>query len=419
MFSVNSYINNSLTRYTMDKLTELRIKASTLRSKLAKEEDAEKQDALVTEYGDVEREIRNQMVLDDKAGADVDGKPKTYTEEETDGADKEYREMVEDASIGAYFNAAREQAVPEGVERELQQHHKLQANQMPIDVMLGTVLEERQAAPTPPPAETGLNQQPIEPYVFPNAAATFLGVRQPRVAAGTPLYPDVAKQATVEGPYQASESVAHSVGQFQTVSIAPARFQASFFYRRTDAAKFAGMDSALRANLSSSLMDQMDKEVITRLIANTDIAINEKPTAAAGYNDLLSFFAYRRVDGRWAPSLRDVRSIIGTSQFEQLALAYAESSSGAQDSVLNMLNTTTGGTRVSAHVPAVESSIQTAITRLGMRRDAVFPIWEGLTLINDEITRAASGEIVITAVMLANFKLLRAQGFHKVQTFHA
>ena len=37
---------------------------------------------------------------------------------------------------------------------------------------------------------------------------------------------------------------------------------------------------------------------------------------------------------------------------------------------------------------------------LGSRRDMVAPIWEGITLIPDEITKAANGQIVVTAVML-------------------
>ena len=37
--------------------------------------------------------------------------------------------------------------------------------------------------------------------------------------------------------------------------------------------------------------------------------------------------------------------------------------------------------KVSAHVPPVASKKQNAVVRLGMRRDMVAPIWEGLTLI--------------------------------------
>ena len=76
--------------------------------------------------------------------------------------------------------------------------------------------------------------------------------------------------------------------------------------------------------------------------------------------------------------------------------------------------------RVSAHVPAVSNANkQNAVVRLGMRRDMVAPVWEGVTLIPDEITKAANGQIVVTAVMLHAVKILRAGGFWKQETQHA
>ena len=53
---------------------------------------------------------------------------------------------------------------------------------------------------------------------------------------------------------------------------------------------------------------------------------------------------------------------------------------------------------------------QNAVIRLGMRRDMTAPVWEGVTLIPDEITKAGSGQIVVTAVMLYSVKILRAAG---------
>ena len=86
---------------------------------------------------------------------------------------------------------------------------------------------------------------------------------------------------------------------------------------------------------------------------------------------------------------------------------------------LKSLMEATGGVRVSAHVPAVSSNKQNAVIRLGMRRDMVAAIWEGVSLIPDEITKAKSGEIVVTAVMLHAVKILRTGGFYKQQTQHA
>ena len=80
----------------------------------------------------------------------------------------------------------------------------------------------------------------------------------------------------------------------------------------------------------------------------------------------------------------------------------------------------TGGVRVSAHVPAVTgANKQNSVIRLGMRRDMVCPMWEGVALIYDEITGQKKGEINITAVLLFTTKILRAGGFYKQQTQHA
>ena len=77
----------------------------------------------------------------------------------------------------------------------------------------------------------------------------------------------------------------------------------------------------------------------------------------------------------------------------------------------------TGGVKVSAHVPAATGAHkQECVIRLGSRRrDMVAAIWEGITLIPDEISLAASGQIKITAVMLHAIKILREAGFYKQQ----
>ena len=72
----------------------------------------------------------------------------------------------------------------------------------------------------------------------------------------------------------------------------------------------------------------------------------------------------------------------------------------------------TSGIKVSAHVPAVASNKQNAVIRLGMRRDMVAALWDGVTLIPDEITLAKKGQIQITAVLLA-----RDQGFAEADWF--
>ena len=72
--------------------------------------------------------------------------------------------------------------------------------------------------------------------------------------------------------------------------------------------------------------------------------------------------------------------------------------------------------RVSAHIPAVASTKQNNVIRLGMRSDYIQPMWNNITIIVDEVTGSGKGEIEVTAVLLTNTKILRqSSGFYKQQ----
>lgn len=74
-----------------------------------------------------------------------------------------------------------------------------------------------------------------------------------------------------------------------------------------------------------------------------------------------------------------------------------------------------GGVRVSDHVPDAASHKQDVLVRLGSRRDAIAPLWQGITVISDEVTRASHGEIKLTAVLLHAVKILRTDAFRRIE----
>ena len=82
-------------------------------------------------------------------------------------------------------------------------------------------------------------------------------------------------------------------------------------------------------------------------------------------------------------------------------------------SALENLISNSGGVRASAHVPIPDADDQDVIVRKGMRRAMVAPIWMGLDIIYDELTKAAEGEIVLTAVALFAVKIIRADDFQR------
>ena len=321
----------------------------------------------------------------------------------------EYRALVDKAELGAIFAATIEHRLTDGAEAELQAHLKIGPNQVP----LGMLIEDR--AVTPAPGNTGATEQPVVSAVFANSVGAFLGVDQPTVPAGDLVYPVITSRATVGGPHTDSTSVAETTGAFEAELLKAERLQASYFYKRTDAARFGGMSSALRENLSMALGDALDKEIVAGgdgLLSGTNLD-NNNVSGVTTYELFLSQFGFARVDGRYAGSVADLRAVMGTGTYNRAGSVYRGSAGNV--TAASELDSLTGGVRVSAHVPAVDTTKQNNIVRLGMRRDMVSPIWEGITLLPDEITQAKKGEIVITAVLLHAVKIIRKAGFHKQQ----
>ena len=200
--------------------------------------------------------------------------------------------------------------------------------------------------------------------------------------------------------------------------LTPGRIQASFFWSREDANRFMGMGDALREALQGGIADKLDKEIIqgtNGLLTGTILTANAQ-AAASSYADYVSKLLYARVDGRYAFDLADIRVVMGAEAFGNAATKFP---TNGEQNALARIRSDSGGVRVSANVPAEASNKQNSIVRRGTRRDYVAPVWGNVTLIPDEITKAADGQIVLTAVLLYATKLLRAGGFHKQESNHS
>ena len=83
---------------------------------------------------------------------------------------------------------------------------------------------------------------------------------------------------------------------------------------------------------------------------------------------------------------------------------------------LDSLMRASGGVRVGKHIPdaATNNNDQELIAALGNAMNAVAPMWQGVSLIVDQVTKAKEGEIIITAVQLMAVSILRADGFARL-----
>ena len=326
-----------------------------------------------------------------------------------DGEGDELRSLIGRANIGAIFEATLEHRATSGAEAELQTHFKVAANTIPL-----ALLETR--AVTPAPGQVTQNQAAIIPGVFPQSCAAFLAVDMPTVAVGDAVFPVLSTNADVGVPAE-NAAQSETTGSFAADVLSPGRLQASFFYSREDRARFSGMDAALRSNLSDALSDALDKQILVGtegLLTGTKLA-NHNTTAVTSYANYRAELGYARVDGTFAGSVGDIRIVMGASTYGHAAGVFRSANAGDRAALEDLMGVT-GGVKVSAHVPAASGAHkQECVIRLGSRRDMVAAIWEGITLIPDEITLAANGQIKITAVMLHAIKILREAGFYKQQ----
>ncbi|MCY3857738.1 MAG: hypothetical protein OXG25_02385 [Gammaproteobacteria bacterium] len=318
--------------------------------------------------------------------------------------DFQLQSALSKANVGEIYDAVIRQSETRGIEAELQKEFKLNSNQIPLEMFaeLRSDDEIEKRAITPG-VISPMSAMPIIPLIFPMSVSAFLSVPQPTVPAGQAGYPALTTGATASFPAE-SENVEESTGAFNLTTLTPKRIQASFFYSREDAAAFRGMGDALRANLRQALSDGLDKKVIETLIAggtahDATSAVVTLALAEAAFN--------AGIDGIYASNYADLRPVISPTLFQLIAaLRLANTDVTAVD-----LLSRGSGFRVSANIPAVASKKQKQVIRKGTMLAATTPIWQGITLIPDEITKAATGEIVITAVMLYNAAVLRAAAF--------
>ena len=269
---------------------EMSEKREALNALLAVDEMSDEQrsemGSLTTRMQHLEVEARAAILAEDV--------PTITTTTVTDGEDRELRSLIDRANVGNIFEATLEHRATVGPEAELQAHYRLAANAIPL-----ALLETR--AVTPAPTDVGTNMSPIIPGVFPQSCAAFLAVDMPTVGVGEAVYPVLTQNATVGTPAE-NAAQAETTGSFSASVLQPARLQSAFFYSREDRARFAGMDEALRMNLSDALADALDMQILggtNGLFTGTNLA-NHNAAAVTSYANYRSELGYGRVDGTYA-----------------------------------------------------------------------------------------------------------------------
>ena len=340
---------------------------------------------------------------------------------EPDGEVRELAGLQSRASVAEIVAGAMSGGQPEGATRELQKHHNLAGNQVPLSLLVDRQqpedpdLQKRTSGVTPGPTSGPAMQQPVIPFVFPESAAAFLQIPQPTVPAGEAVYTVVSTAATPGKPAEGADQD-HSAGALTASVLTPSRIQASLFFSIEDRARVPQLDAALRENLSAALADELDETVIDDLLTGSTLSQIDA-SAADTFETYRSRFAFLRVDGTYASDTEALRLVIGSATLASMAAKFRGTASDV-DAYMS-LKEITAGVRVSAHVPGVTSNKQPGVVRRGSRMDAVTAMWQGVELLEDRYTQTKAGEVVLTATMLYAHQVLRTAGFARVEAQHA
>ena len=255
---------------------KLAMRASDIRSRLAalggnenlSDEENTEISELRNEYTDVETRSAALIIAGDA--------PTEPVVVEQRSEDRELDGLIAGASIAQIFGAALERRSTDGPTSELQEHFGLSPNQIPL-----VMLEQRATGVTAGPERMLARirarlSQPCSRKAAPLISAST----SPTVGVGEAVYPVLSTSADAGTP---AEGIAQdeTAGGFTADVLSPSRIQASFFYSREDRARFAGMDSALRMNLSEALSDKLDQQILNGtngLLHSTNIPNNNVST---------------------------------------------------------------------------------------------------------------------------------------------
>ena len=365
------------------------------------EEQQKELEKLTGEGQRIEPEIRAALVAEPNPNE---------TRVEGDAEDLELRSLIHDASPGRILAAVHARRNTDGREAELQQHYKVGGNEIPH-----ALLETR--AQTQAPANAATQQAEIIQPIFGQTAAAFLNIPMPTVPPGAATYPIISSRPSPETPAEGVTVTANIPAQtFAAELLKPQAAQAQIEFSREDAASFPSMSDALGRVIVDATGFELDRQL---LVHPTEGLLTAGLTAPGNPAAQSTFASYRsalnsQVNGREAGTASDCRMLMGSATY-----AHADGLFRTADSELSALDwlmAKSGGVRVHTAVPAVAAKRQDAVIAKALgQQHAVMPTWSSIQLVTDEVTKLQTRIIVLTAIQLFAFKVLRTDGFARVR----
>ena len=339
-----------------------------------------------------------------------------------DPEERERQDILGKARLGNAIRAVIDGRPLQGAENELRSAYGLSGDhEIPHELFEPREAKEKRAATGAPATGTQVNEQPVQPFIYRESIAGFLGIDMPQVGGGTASHP-VLTTGTPAGMKAKGAAADETEAAFTISTSTPKRITGSFRVRVEDMALFPQLEDSLRRDIPMSLANAVEEQILNGSGSAPNITgLLERLTdpTATGAKDTPGTYVSTvagSLDGVHGYTLGDLRTLAGKQTYQAMAANYFDSTAV---SVASYLDAATAGVRMSDRIPAVASNVQPGIVRLGMRpMCAVSVVWGGVTLIRDIYSGAASGEIVVTALQLiGDVHVLRDGSFAEVSFY--
>ena len=383
-------------------------------------EERQELEAKDAELRDLGKRWRTAVEADDALG-DAAQEEREEKPENTEAPEaREWNQMVGRVELRNYLGAIANEKPVQGVEAEVQQELSLRSNEVPWLALAPFASPEDRAVTVNTNVENKVNHEIIA-RVFARSATAFLGVEMPMVGVGEQNYPIISSAGAAETRTPGQATTDRTLA-LEANLIKPTRLTVTYTWQREQAVVVGGLEEAIRNDMSQAMSDALDKQILTGDGQNSNVRgfLTElaDPTAATTEETFLSYNTKTVgfVDGIYATGLPGVKQLVGPETYRHMAVQFLGDNPVNSESAEAYLRRVSGGVMASANMKAAASKKQDAIVaRTGIHSGHAYaPVWQGVSFIRDEITKADSGEVKLTAIALFGFKIVREAAYSRV-----
>ena len=379
----------------------------------ATEEQINQRTALAKEIGALETEYRGHLT--DEAAEEA----RAGSAFGDDGETAEVRRVLGAARVGNYMMHAVEGSAVDGAEKELCEALEIRSVgygggvAVPWRLFAEPVEKRADVASSTTQLSGPVNQASILQRIFAPTGELLdaLGVRLDSAAPGQAQFPLLTAGVTASAKAESASATDAAVPTFATQTLTPKRITAKYGFTVEQAVEVAGIEAALRMDLAMAMRNEMARQVLNG-DGNTPnvhglLSRIAAPDIHAAVTTLAQFVSLSAdaVDGLHAQRENECAVVLGVDGYKLAAKTY---STGIESSAIQQMNDRARVVLATSFMPdqVAATGAQAALVHAGAdatRGDSIGVVWPAVSLIRDNVTQAAEGIVLLTAITLWDF----------------